>query len=147
MKRILSIICVFALLFSFAACTETEEEKKEKETNSIVSEILKDEVPEIEITYGEFSFEEDKKTYKKDAPGYNDYDLKNTLPYTNVDKNLAYELAIKELKIVCDRVKVDYDKSTKMWRVTFISEEMYKATQKIYMNEKGVTVLSVTETK
>lgn len=147
MKKFISILLVLALMFCFAACSGDDKktsEKAESSENSELDKILSQEVPEIPITYGEFSYEDDKKLYKKDDPGVNMTEFKNVKKYTDVDKEFVFELAEEEAKVVFEKAMVDYDKTAKVWRVTFICEEFMKATQKVYIDADGKTLLSVT---
>ncbi|MBQ8435097.1 MAG: hypothetical protein IJX24_03690 [Oscillospiraceae bacterium] len=55
----------------------------------------------------------------------------------------AVELAKNEATVEYNRINVSYDETEKVWRVTFYMEEYVGGTQRVYLNENGITLMRV----
>ena len=142
MKKFLFLISAICLILSVTACDKASNESN---VNESASNNITNAVEEFggKVTYSTFSYKEDKANYKTNDSGVTDWGFKNTTETEVTDADSAIELAIDEASILYENVDAAYDKEEKMWRITFYSDEFSDEVQMIYINSKGITVLSV----
>ncbi len=55
----------------------------------------------------------------------------------------AVELAKNEIEVPYNRIKVYYDETEQIWKVSFYMEDYIGGTQSVYINKDGITLMRV----
>ncbi len=89
-----------------------------------------------------FSYNTDYASYK-DESGVKETGFVNTEKTEINNANDAVELAKKECTVQYDTIDVAFDKDMAIYRVSFYNKNMAGGSQDIYINQDGITQLSV----
>lgn len=135
MKRLTAVLLCALMLVSFAACAKKGDLGKQTTTNA-------QGVVEYN-TVNTFDFSDYKKENKDKAitEGF-----ANTEKSKCLDKSTAKQLALNELEqgFEYDTVKISYDRTEGMWRVSYSSSQTQKSFS-VCIDSDGVTQLIVKE--